>query len=79
MSRICLVVTFESLKSCAYLQLALSEVLRLHPIVPKNSRRAVRNMTLPRGGGPDGLSPIYIPAREEVTFSVYIIQHRKDI
>lgn len=72
-------ITFESLKSCTYLQNVLSEVLRLHPIIPENSRRAVRNTTLPRGGGPDGLAPIYVPAGEEVTYNVHIMHHRKDI
>lgn len=72
-------ITFESLKSCAYLQNVLSEVLRLHPVVPENGRRAVRNTTLPRGGGPDGLSPIYIPAGEEVGYNVHMMHHRKDL
>lgn len=72
-------IKFESLKSCTYLQNVLSEVLRLHPVVPENSRRAVRNTTLPRGGGPDGLAPIYIPAGEEVAYNVHMMHHRKDI
>ena len=70
-------ITFESLKSCTYLQNVLSEVLLLHPVVPENSRRAVRNTTLPRGGGPDGLAPIYIPAGEEVGYNVHIMHHRE--
>ncbi|KAJ5090478.1 hypothetical protein N7532_009162 [Penicillium argentinense] len=72
-------ITFESLKSCSYLQHVLSEVLRLHPVVPENSRRAVRNTTLPRGGGADGTSPIYIRAGEEVTYNVHIMHRREDI
>lgn len=72
-------ITFESLKSCSYLQNVLSEVLRLHPVVPENSRRAVRNTTLPRGGGEDGTSPIYIRAGEEVVYNVHIMHRREDI
>jgi cytochrome P450 len=72
-------ITFESLKSCSYLQHVLSEVLRLHPVVPENSRRAVRNTTLPRGGGADGTSPIYIRAGEEVTYNVHIMHRRVDL
>lgn len=72
-------ITFESMKSCSYLQHVLSEVLRLHPVVPENSRRAVRNTTLPRGGGADGESPIYIRAGEEVVYNVHIMHRRKDI
>jgi len=29
--------------------------------VPLNDRVANKNTTLPRGGGPDGLSPIFVP------------------
>lgn len=72
-------ITFESLKSCHTLQHLLSETLRLHPVVPENSRRAVRNTTLPRGGGVDGQSPIYIRKGEEVIYNVNIMHRRKDI
>ncbi|CEJ61686.1 hypothetical protein PMG11_10210 [Penicillium brasilianum] len=72
---------YEKLRtvSCSYLQHVLSEVLRLHPVVPENGRRAVRNTTLPRGGGPDGTSPIYIPAGEDVDYNVHVMHRRKDI
>lgn len=72
-------LSFESLKSCHHLQHLLSEVLRLHPVVPENSLRAVRDTTLPRGGGPDGLSPIYIRKGEEVVYNVHIMHRRKDL
>jgi cytochrome P450 len=57
----------------------MSEVLRLHPIVPENSRRAVRDTTLPRGGGPDGTSPIYVRKGSEVGYNVHIMHRRTDI
>ena len=72
-------ISFTSLKACQPLQHLLSEVLRLHPVVPENSRRAVRDTTLPRGGGPDGLSPIYIRKGEEVLYGVHVMHHRKDL
>lgn len=72
-------ISFESLKSCSYLQHVLFESLRLHPVVPENSRRAVKNTTLPRGGGADGQSPIYIRAGEEVVYNVHVMHRRKDI
>jgi cytochrome P450 len=71
--------TFESLKSCTYLKHTMNEVLRLHPLVPENSRRAVRNTTLPRGGGLDGASPIYVRAGEEVAYNVHVMHRRKDL
>ncbi|KAJ3497087.1 hypothetical protein NLG97_g2163 [Lecanicillium saksenae] len=72
-------ITFESLKGCQQLQYLLSEVLRLHPVVPENSRRAVRNTTLPRGGGPDGQSPIFIRKGEDVIYNVNVMHHRRDL
>ena len=72
-------ITFESLKSCSYLQYVLSEVLRIETIVPENGRRAAKNTTLPRGGGPDGQSPIYIRKGEEVMYNVRLMHRRKDI
>lgn len=72
-------MSFESLKECQYLQHVLSEVLRLHPLVPENIRMAVKNTSLPRGGGPDGESPIYIEAGQSVLYNVHVMQRRKDL
>jgi cytochrome P450 len=72
-------ITFESLKSCTYLQHVLSEVLRLEPNVPENARRAVRNTTLPRGGGPDGQSPVYVRAGTEILYYTRTMHRRKDL
>jgi cytochrome P450 len=68
-------LTFASLKACQYLQWCLQETLRLYPSVPLNSRRSVRDTTLPRGGGPDGESPLFVPKGTEVNYSVYAM-HR---
>lgn len=65
-------LTFTSLKSCQYLQQVLNESLRLYPVVPFNGRTSVKDTTLPRGGGPDGLSPIFVPKGQDVTYSVYV-------
>lgn len=72
-------ITFSSLKSCQFLQHCLNETLRLHPVVPLNSRRALVDTTIPRGGGPDGLSPCFIPKGTEVNYSVHVMQHREDL
>jgi cytochrome P450 len=68
-------ITFSSLKSCTYLQWCMNETLRLYPTVPLNSRRSTKDTTIPRGGGPDGLSPLYVPKGTEVNYSVYAM-HR---
>ncbi|EXF80611.1 cytochrome P450 [Colletotrichum fioriniae PJ7] len=72
-------MTFASLKQCAYLQAILSETLRLHSVVPFNSRRALRDTTLPTGGGPAGTDPIFVPAGTEVNFSTHVLHRRRDL
>jgi cytochrome P450 len=72
-------ITFANLKTCTYLQHILSEVLRLYANVPINSRRATTDTTLPRGGGSDGLSPVYVQKGKEVNYVVHAMHRRKDL
>ncbi len=72
-------ITFSKLKGCRYLQHFLMEVLRLHPTVPVNQRMAVKDTTLPVGGGPDHQSPIAIRKGTIILFTVYIMHRRKDL
>ena len=72
-------LSFASLKACTYLQWCLNETLRLYPTVPMNSRRSIVDTTLPRGGGPDGLSPIFVPKGTEINYSVYVMHRDKQL
>lgn len=72
-------ITFEKLKGCRYLQHFLSETLRLHPTVPLNQRTAIKNTTLPVGGGVDQRSPVAVRKGQVVIFSVYVMHRRKDL
>lgn len=72
-------LTFAALKSCQYLQYVMNESLRLYPVVPFNRRHATRDTTLPRGGGPDGQSPVYIKKGTAVAYSVHVMHRRKDL
>ena len=72
-------ITFTKLKSCQYLQFCMNEALRVYPVVPMNSRRAAKDTTLPLGGGPDGLSKMYVKKGEQVDYSVHVLHRRKDL
>lgn len=69
-------LTYVGIKNCHYLQYCLNETLRLYPVVPFNLRFATRDTTLPRGGGPDGNSKIFVRAGQEVDYSVHIMHRR---
>jgi len=72
------VPTFEQLKELKYLRALLNESLRLHPVVPMNSREAIEDTVLPRGGGPDGDAPLLMPKGSVMSWSVYAMHRRKD-
>ena len=72
-------ITFARLKSCTYLQHCMNETLRIYPVVAINGRTANKDTTLPRGGGPDGKSKIFIPQGTQVDYSVHVMHHRQDI
>ncbi|PBP19535.1 cytochrome P450 52A1 [Diplocarpon rosae] len=71
--------TFEHLKSMKYLQYTLNEVLRLHPVVPSNTRICVKDTILPVGGGPDQKSPIFVKKGTSVAYQVYVMHRRRDL
>ena len=72
-------ITYAQLWSCKYMQFVLNEVVRTVGIVPMNERAAIRDTTLPRGGGPDRQSPIFVPKGTQVLVPTYSMQHREDL
>ena len=72
-------ITFARLKDCQYLQYCLNETLRLYPPVPANSRQAIKDTTIPRGGGPDGMGKVFVGKDQQVNYTVYALHRRKDL
>ena len=72
-------VTRQHIRDMPYLNHVIKESLRLFPPVPLNNRTAIRTTILPRGGGPDGSSPILVRRGELVVFSQYVNSRRKNI
>lgn len=71
--------TYADLKSMKFLQNVMNETLRMYPVVPFNVREALKDTTLPRGGGPDGNSPIGVLKGSPVGYSPHYMQLRSDL
>ncbi|KAL3455169.1 cytochrome P450 [Aspergillus heterothallicus] len=71
--------TRAQINQMTYLRYVLKETNRLYTQIPVNLRLALRMTYLPRGGGPDGESPILIPKGTGVGFSAYHMHRSKEI
>jgi cytochrome P450 len=71
--------SLEDLRSMKYLRGCINESLRLHPPIPRNSREALKDTTLPVGGGPDGTNPIFIPQGTQVGYQTFSMHRRVDV
>ena len=72
-------IDFTKLRSCQYLQFCINEALRLISVVPTLARESLEDVVLPRGGGPDGTKPVFLPKGQEVLVSAYAMQQRRDV
>ncbi|KAK4693022.1 hypothetical protein P7C71_g4292, partial [Lecanoromycetidae sp. Uapishka_2] len=72
-------ITFENLKGCQYLHCCINETFRRTPNIPFNIREALRDTTLPTGGGPHGSQPVFVPKGTEIYLSYYPVNMRTDI
>ena len=72
-------ISFQMLMSCQYLQSCINESLRLSPVIPLNTRYSKKDTTLPRGGGSDGTSFVFVPNGLQVFYPLFDLHHRADI
>ena len=66
--------TYDDLKNMRYLQHTINETLRMYPSVGANVRNALRDTTLPHGGGSDGLQPVGIRKDTPIAYSTIFMQ-----
>jgi len=66
--------TYKDLKQMRFLSNTLNETLRLYPNAPFNIRTALKDTSLPRGGGTDGTGPIGLREGTQVIYSTHMLR-----
>ncbi|KEY68602.1 hypothetical protein S7711_05784 [Stachybotrys chartarum IBT 7711] len=78
-------IGFERLPSIADLQklkfirMVIKETLRHHHPLGYNARVPIKDIVLPRGGGPDGKDPAVVFKGTQILYGLLSLQHRTDL
>ena len=72
-------LTFEKLKSLVEFRYVVQETFRLIGPAARVWRVAVRDTVLPVGGGPDQMSPVFVPKGTPVVLGTWAVNHHPDI
>ncbi|TVY93744.1 Cytochrome P450 monooxygenase [Lachnellula willkommii] len=70
---------FYKLKRFKYLQDVVTETSRLTPVVGQSARIALKDTTIPRGGGKSGDAPIYVQKGTSVQFNYFALHRRTEV
>lgn len=69
--------TYDHIRDMKYLRAVINETMRVFSPVPLNIRESVKASTLPATSSLD--TPIYVPAKTSVGYSVFLMHRRKDL
>ncbi|KAL9618678.1 MAG: hypothetical protein Q9160_006645 [Pyrenula sp. 1 TL-2023] len=72
-------LTYETLKSLAYLRYTVNEAIRLHSPLYESFRICLNSAVLPTGGGPGGSAPVLIKKGQVVAMHIYSLHRDKSI
>ncbi|TVY75855.1 Cytochrome P450 monooxygenase lepH [Lachnellula suecica] len=72
-------LTIDGLKRFKYLQNVVTETSRLTPVVGQSARIALKDTTIPRGGGDSGDAPIYVQRGTSVQFNYFALHRRAEV
>ena len=72
-------ITLKGLEASEYLGMVTKESLRMAAVTPTISRTSLVDTTLPRGGGKDGMGPIFVPKGTEIQINLFLMFRRADI
>ncbi|SAM80749.1 related to Cytochrome P450 [Ustilago bromivora] len=73
-------LNYDNAKDLVFTQACFNETLRLHPPVPKNGKRAIKDdVVVPQGPTAAGLPPIRVYANELLSWSDWVIARNPDV